>query len=336
MPSTTTVSETSLAADPVPSPRPATLSVLLVNYNMAGQVVRCVQNICETLPANVSAEILVADNSSDPEFRLSPRTLPGATLIECENRGWVDALNRLLPLATGDYCLVMHSDVELDDDCLNRLLNYMESHPRVAIASPDLHYPDGSPCRIRTQFPTLATEAAQTANHVTRAILRRSMFSEQPCWDRTADAQVDMIMSVCMVVRRDFLQRIGKVNSRLQTYYGNDCLCAKASQLGYSCSYVLAADAIHFERFTASEDFSQSPEMAYKTDAFSSLATMQSDYLVFLRELYPKRTVFSFRLLLLVQDVVLLAAQLKSFRSRPGNIRNVTAAIRVLCYLPRR
>lgn len=312
--------------------RPA-FSFLLVNYNMAELIGRCIQSIQRTLPEHLSAEFLVADNSSDPRFKLASETLANARIIECESSAWVDALNRLLPLAVGKYCIVMHTDVELSAGCLETLYRYLETHPRVAIASPDLYYPDGTPCKIRTQFPTLRSELAKTANEVTRALSGRSVLREESCWDRSQDAQVDMVMSVCMVLRREFLNKVGTLDPRLRVYYANDYLAAKAAQMGYACGYVSAAKAVHFERYTPSDAYSGSPEMAYKKDAFSSLARMQADYLVFLRELYAGWKVFLFRVLLLLQDVMLLAAQLKSFRSRSGNIRQVVAAIRMLCYL---
>jgi len=320
----------------LPSHNGVTVSFLLVNYNTAELALRCVENIQRALPEGVRAEILIADNSSDPEFRLSPGAAPGATIVPCENKGWIDALNRLLPLTTGQNCVLMHTDVELAPGCLESLVAFLENHPEVGIVSPDLYYPGGSPCKIRTRFPTLRTEAATMLNHVARALLGCPLFAEQPCWDRRADVRVDMVMSVCMVIRRDLLDKIGRIDPRLRTYYANDFLAAKAAQLGYSCFYVHAARAIHFERFTASDLSSQSVDMTYKKDAFSSLAVMQADYVTFLRALYPGWKVLAFRGLLLLQDATLLATQLKSFRSRERNIRHVLSAMQTLCsFTPR-
>jgi len=308
-------------------------SFLLVNYNMLGIVTRCVKSIEERLPAGDSSEILIADNGSDPQYKLPANFAeahPRVRTISCENRGWIDALNRLFPLAKGKYVVVMHPDVGFENGCLERMFAFLENHADFGIVAPNLYYPDGVPNRISICFPTLKSDSGLLMNTICRGLLRRNVVRDEVLWDRSEDALVDSVVSVCMVIRRELMDKIGRIDPRLVVYYGNDYLCAKARRLGYRVCYLRDAKAIHFQRYTPKDLYGGSKDMSYKTSSIPAAPRMRADYMIFLGSLYPRWKVFGFRIIATLEDVVALIGALKAFRSRSGDVDHLWASIRVL------
>lgn len=309
------------------------LSFLLVNFNSAALVAHCLDKLLNVLPEGVPVEILIADNSSDPAYRLPAdfaASRPSVRLVQLENRGWIDALNHLFPLAQGRYLVVMHTDLEFAEGAPQAMLNFLRAHPEVGIASPDLVYPDGSGCRIRLQFPTIRSEAGMLVNSIWRALLRRNLVRAEPEWDRSGDVEAEMVMSVCMFIRREIAEAILRIEPRLVFYYGNDYLCARARKLGYKIAYVSTARAVHYERFTPPHLYARGREMQYKSDTIGANPRMRDDFLVFLRSCYPWWRRIPIRCFAILHDSVMLLTQLRSFRSRREGARNMWRSLRVL------
>ena len=308
-------------------------SFLLVNYNMLGIVTWCVEHLEAILPAEDSSEILIADNGDDPLYRL-PDTFanahPRVQVMPCENRAWSSALNRLFAIATGKYIVVMHPDVSFEDRCLERMFSFLDDHADFGIVAPNLYYPDGVPNRISIEFPTLKSDSAILLNTVCRGLLHREVVQDEVLWDRSADVVVDSVVSVCMVIRRELIEKIGGIDPRLVVYYGNDYLCAKAHSFGYRVCYLRDAKAIHYQRYTPKDLYGSGKGMAYKASGIPSTPRMRADYMTFLSALYPPWKVFVFRIIATLQDIVALVGSLKRFRSRPDDVEHLWVSIRVI------
>jgi GT2 family glycosyltransferase len=309
-----------------------TYSFLLVNFNMAGLLQRCLASI-ERECAGSAYETLVAENSTDPRFAVSEEMAarhPHLRLIRLEeNRGFIDALNRLVPLAAGEFVVIMHPDVELEPGCLAALGAFLEAHPRAGVVGPDLVDPDGTPDVIRLRFPSVRGELRRVGNVLAHILLRRRPFRAEPRWDRRGDVRADMVMSVMMMFRRQALVDAGPVCPRLWTYYGNDWLCARLGQDGWTCHYVVGARAIHYERNADRRLYSDADCSSYKRSPVPVSDRMEADRLTFLRQFYSRPRLLAFRALLTVEYMVHILAQFKPGRpQRAQSIRKFGATIR--------
>jgi GT2 family glycosyltransferase len=310
-----------------------TYSFLLVNFNMWGLVERCVREI----EANVAIapgdyEILIADNSTDGRFRVPDDYANPAVRVTriTENRGWVDALNRILPRVVGRFVVVMHPDVTLAPACIPALRRFLESNPKAGVAAPDLVYPDGKPNAIRLRFPRVSVEARRLANIVCHIASGRRPLRDEIFWDRAGDVEADMVMSVLMMFRAQTLRAIGPVEPALWTYYANDWMCGRARQLGWTCHYVAAARATHWERYSPPDLYSAGDASEYKRDPVPVSDRMCRDRFTFLRSFYSTPSRGAFRILATAENLVHLAAQLKPGRkaTRGDAVRKYAATIR--------
>ena len=308
-----------------------TYSLLLVNFNMWGLIERCIGEIEGNVGGSGEYEILIADNSSDERFS-APRGFnrPRVSITRvAENRGWVDALNRVLPLASGEYVVIMHPDVTLACGCIETLRSFLEMHSRVGVVGPSLVYPDGKRIAIRLDFPRLSVEVRRLVNIICHIVTHQRPLRDEILWDHESDRTADMITSVFMMFRRETLLQISPVHRGLWTYYANDWLCGRAREKGWTCHYVAAARATHWERYSPADLYSDASVSAYKRDPVPVSDRMCRDRFTFLREFYSPLAIAAFGALTTFENLVHLAAQLKPGRANRGeSFRRYAATIR--------
>ena len=130
------------------------ISVLIISWNDWPKLQNCLASLYRE-PAGVDTEILVMDNASaDGTPAQVERRYPDIRLYRSNtNLGHTKAVNRGFRLARGRYILLLDSDTELLDDCLSRLLAFMDARPDVSLVTPRTFNTDGKHSRIGAQFP---------------------------------------------------------------------------------------------------------------------------------------------------------------------------------------
>ncbi len=122
---------------------PAPLSTCIVLYHCGDEVfnaLRCLQQ------ARCEVAVYLCDNS--PEDITAEKlqwSFPGVTVLpQAGNIGFGRANNAVLPYLQSQYHLIMNPDVTFTPDLLPRMIQYMDSHPNIAILTPRVLNEDGS------------------------------------------------------------------------------------------------------------------------------------------------------------------------------------------------
>jgi N-acetylglucosaminyl-diphospho-decaprenol L-rhamnosyltransferase len=120
------------------------LSVAIVLYNSGAGLRDCLRSIRPELDSGF-AELIAVDNASpDDSVTILREQLPTALVVEMDgNRGFAAGVNAAVARARGRYWLLLNPDVRAPDGGLRRLVAWMDAHPVLAIASPDLVDVDG-------------------------------------------------------------------------------------------------------------------------------------------------------------------------------------------------
>jgi GT2 family glycosyltransferase len=131
-----------------PGAAPPRVSVIVLNYNGARWLERCLDSLrAQTIFGQV--EVLVADNvSTDGSDRLAARLMqgwPGGRFIQhAQNLGYCEGNNRGADPACGEYLLFLNNDTWLEPDCLERLLAEVQKAGAAAACPLVLNYDDDS------------------------------------------------------------------------------------------------------------------------------------------------------------------------------------------------
>lgn len=119
------------------------LSIIILNWNGADMLKRYLPSVIAHSP---EAEIVVADNgSTDFSIELLEQQFPQIRLLRFDrNYGFAEGYNRAIAQVECDLCLLLNSDVRVEEGWLKPMLDYMETHPQVAACQPKIRQ-EGNP-----------------------------------------------------------------------------------------------------------------------------------------------------------------------------------------------
>src|SRR5207244_3434097 len=118
--------------------------------------------------------------------------------------------NAGMPVASGDYFLLLNSDAWAMRDSVGRLVDFADAHLEAAVVGPKLLNPDGSLQRSVRGFPTpwrLATEYFFLRKLAPRSRALNAFYAGGFAHDEVRDAEY--VMGAAMLVRRDAMEAVG-------------------------------------------------------------------------------------------------------------------------------
>ena len=223
------------------------VSIVIVNWNTAGHLRAAIAS-CHRRHGDLSVEVIVVDNgSSDGSVQMVREEFPQARIIaNDENLGYVRAGNQGIAAATGRYILMLNSDAELTEGCLQELVRIMDAYPDIGSASAFLTYPDGTPQVCAFRFPTLRTRLLPAGRvHSAESIPVESGQGSDGCVD------VGWVLGACQVVRAEVVADVGPMDERIFMWYDDADWCMRMRAAGYRRVVATRAVCVHRERRSA-------------------------------------------------------------------------------------
>ncbi|MBU5350257.1 glycosyltransferase family 2 protein [Paenibacillus lautus] len=186
-------------------------------------------------------EIIVVDNgSSDGTVDICRQE--GITFISlASNVGFPAACNKGLKIATGDTILLLNNDVIVTRNWLQNMLNCLNSETNIGIVGPLTNYASGKQ-QIDMPYTSLEEMSSQL---------------NEP--DAKKWLQVERIVGMCFLFKRELMDRIGLLDERYSPgHFEDDDYCYRARNAGYTLR--IAGDVFVFHHGSASfakQDMSQ-------------------------------------------------------------------------------
>jgi N-acetylglucosaminyl-diphospho-decaprenol L-rhamnosyltransferase len=126
----------------------AALSVIVLNYRTPDRTARALQCLADAAPGIEIEAVAVDNGSGDGSPDSIRRSCPIAKVIELpENVGFAAGMNAGIRAATGDYLLLLNSDIEALPGSISQLIEFIRANPHVGLAAPLLIDEDGNPTR---------------------------------------------------------------------------------------------------------------------------------------------------------------------------------------------
>ena len=203
------------------------LSIVIVTYNSRDPVASCLESL-ERHPPSVSFETIVVDNaSSDGTAQFIRSRFPRIAVIGNEtNRGYSKGVNQGARAASGRYVLVLNPDIMVEDGSIDRLVEFMDAHPRAGIAGARLLWPDGRvqpSCRAFYTIRALLLRRTFLGRLFPRAAaLREHLMAD---FDHLAARRVDWVIGACMIARREAFEAVGPMDERFFLYFEDTDWC---------------------------------------------------------------------------------------------------------------
>ena len=219
------------------------LSFIIVNRNTRELVLDCLKSIYATVTDKLKFEIFVVDNgSTDGSAEAVSNGFPGVILIKNEqNLGFAKANNQALRQISAPYALLLNSDTLLTAGAVEEMFNFMESHPRTAIAGGQLLNRDGTRQNSFASFPSLATEL------LNKSLLRIILPGKYPGKRREyhSPLPVDSVLGACMIVRARAMEDAGMLDENYFFFFEETDWCLRMKKKKWDVFFLPSAKIYH-------------------------------------------------------------------------------------------
>jgi GT2 family glycosyltransferase len=237
------------------------VSVIIVNYNTAQLVKKCVESVlCQQ---NINFEIIVVDNHSSDDSIDVLRQFEAciALIANSDNKGFGRANNQAFRICRGRYVFMLNPDaVCLTETDLFHAVQFMDHHPHCGLAGTRIVNADNK--LERTAFL-----------HYPRQTQTSADFSGLP-------GRLATVLGASMIARRDVFERIHGFDEDFFLYGEETDLCLRIRKLGYTIEYCEQMTVRHIG--SASEKGNPREEVVRKKKAGK---------LLFYKKHYPKSDV---------------------------------------------
>lgn len=226
------------------------LSLVIVSWNARDYLIQALESIAATT-ARHGVEVIVVDNdSADGSPEAVEAGFPQVRLIRSgANLGFARGNNLGIPRCRGRLVGLVNSDVTVLPECLDRLIEFMDAHPRVGMAGPQVLNTDGSLQNSHWDFPSVGGMLARIMALDTLA--RRLRIVDTPArktregGDADTIRHVDVLSGCFMVLRREALEQVGLLDENFYIYGEDMDLCRRFHAAGWEVVYHPGARAIH-------------------------------------------------------------------------------------------
>jgi len=234
------------------------VSIITVNYKVAHLLKGLLESV-EKYPPSGKWEMIVVDNASGKEDVLRLRELERGRgnfklIISEENAGFSRGNNIGIARAKGDYIIFLNPDIIVEDGCLERLINHLESCVECGIASPRVCWADGSFQPTGRAFPNPLTGLFGRATILTKLFPNNPFTKQQliDLKDATEPTAVDWAAGMAWAVRRsEFLEARGWDERFFMYWEDADVAMTYKKKLGLQTHYIPSARAMHYHAESA-------------------------------------------------------------------------------------
>lgn len=225
------------------SPSRPLVSFITVNYNSLPDTLEFLSS-CEKLTYK-NIEVFVVDNASkkDPREEVTSG-FPWAKYIRSEkNLGFAGGNNLAVRQAQGEYLFFLNNDTVLFPDFLEKIIDFMQSHPDAGMASPKVLFGNG------TTIQYAGTTAINFLGRGHRIGLHEEDHGQ---YDRTYKTEYGH--GAALIVPKKVVDEVGEMPEVFFLYYEEHDWCDRVKRRGYNMYYIGTSSILHKESMSTGGD----------------------------------------------------------------------------------
>ncbi len=226
------------------------LSIIIVNYKTPALLKLCIKSIQESL-LNIPYEIVVVDSATQEESEELIRfDFPEVIFLPFkENVGYAKAVNAGVKIAKGDPVLILNPDIIVTKDSIKKMVEFMNSYPKVGILGPQLINFDGTTQDSCYRFVTPEIILYR------RTFLGRFPWAKKKVvhylmkdWNHKSKKEVSWLLGAALMVSRAALDKVGLMDERFFLYFEDVDWCRRFWQAGFKVVYFPYAKMYHYHQ----------------------------------------------------------------------------------------
>ena len=222
------------------------LSIIIPTWNTAKVTEKCIQTIQKHLK-NFSYEIIIVDNgSTDNTVEVLSKIKDLKLIKNKENLGFAKANNQAVKIADGQVLLFLNSDMELIDDSLIKMYQYLQANSNIGAIGPQFLNIDLTP--QSSVFPK---------QNITNAFKEFWLGQKDKYLkylpNLSKPSSVWSISGGALMINKDFFKKIGGWNEKYFFYFEDLDLCRSVHQAKKDIIYYPLCKVIHRHGFSGSK-----------------------------------------------------------------------------------
>jgi hypothetical protein len=219
------------------------VSVSIVNTANREALLACLDSLEAEHAGATSFEVVVLDNASDDGSVEAVRAAyPSVRVIAQRRRAGFGANHNTVIRATrGRYVYVLNDDTLVEPGSFDRMVAYLDAHPRVAALGPHVVFPDGREQASAWRFPSPSTSI------VTALTLARGGATLSGGQDIRP---VDWVFGCAILLRRSALDAVGAFDEGFFIYSEETDLCRRLADAGFQTVYFPPVTLVHIGNAT--------------------------------------------------------------------------------------
>ena len=226
---------------------PATVHVVIVNWNSGAQLRECLQSFAAVADDDVAARVTVIDNAStDGSSEGLEASMPLAVVRNADNRGFGAACNQGAAGSEADFLLFLNPDTGLMPGSFAEPVRYLRAHENetVGIGGIQLVDADGRVARNTARAPTAWSMVGNSVgfDRLAPRLFPPHFVTE---WAHDQTRTVDQVMGAFFLVRRSLFEALGGFDERFFVYYEDLDFSVRARAQGWQSVYLSTAQAFH-------------------------------------------------------------------------------------------
>ena len=208
------------------------ISIIIVNFKTPQLTLRCIKSIVETV--STSHEIIVVDNNSDDDSELLIKSyFPQVIWInELKNHGFGRANNIGSKIASGEFLLLLNSDIILKPNTIDYCFNKISANRNIGVLGCLLRNEDG-------------THQKSTYHYVGdfRSILTKNVLFSYFFQFKTP--AIKAVMGSFMMIPKNVFIEVNGFDEDFFMYSEELEMCHRIHNVGYMIEYTHQVEAIH-------------------------------------------------------------------------------------------
>lgn len=193
--------------------------------------------------------LILVDNASADGVDRWCGCFPETRIVQNATRlTYAANLNRILDASDAKYVLMMNTDMYFDpqQQCLARMVAFMERQTRCGLAGCRLFHADGSDAYAARRFQTLPLILARRCGlgRVLRGTVACHFYAEHAPNDTWS---CDWLSGCFLMFRRDAIQQVGRFDEGYGKYFEDVDIALRIARAGWQVMYHGATSCYHLE-----------------------------------------------------------------------------------------
>lgn len=224
------------------------VSVIYVYYNTPKEILDSIRSISSGI-GNLKYEIIIIDNNSEKEFRLSKkeeRELKVKIIRNKVNLGYGAGLNQGAKVALGNFFLLTNPDTLFGPFSIEKLVVRLKKDKKIGIIGPQILDTDNTIAKTISGVPFLP--GGLFAFSFLNKLFPNNKYSKRyylPNYDRNIEHFVGTIGGACMLISRKVYERVNGFDERFFLFFEESDICLKIKKIGYKILYFPEAKMMH-------------------------------------------------------------------------------------------